>query len=117
MKPMNSNGWCLTRLLCGVFGCVCCFSVTAAVTNVNILASAFSPAAVTIHVNDQVQWTWVSNYHSTTSNNGLWDSGVWNMPYSYTYTFATAGNFPYYCSYHGFTGSVAVKAVSVPPTV
>ena len=44
-------------------------SAFAGMVNVNIEPTAFSPSTVTIHANDQVQWVWVSNFHSTTSNN------------------------------------------------
>jgi plastocyanin len=91
--------------------------LTAAIINVNIVNYAFSPNAVSINVNDQVKWTWLGNYHSTTSNGGLWDSGVNNSGYTYTTTFNSVGSFPYYCSYHYFTGTVTVQAISVPPTV
>ena len=47
-------------------------SVTmAGITNVNIEPLAFNPDNVTINVNDQVVWTWVSDFHTTTSDSGL----------------------------------------------
>ncbi len=85
------------------------------VTNVDILPSAFSPADITINVNDTVQWTWVSDFHSTTSDANLWDSGVFNTGYVFTNTFLTAGTFPYYCIVHGFTGTVTVQAAGGSP--
>src|ERR1700746_2403017 len=38
----------------------------------------FLPGSVTIHPGDQVTWTWASSGHSTTSVNGIWDSGIRN---------------------------------------
>lgn len=85
----------------------------------------FSPAVVNVNPGDKVVWTWTGNFHSTTSgsggsSSGLWDSGVANAPHSFTNTFNTPGNFPYYCSIHfasGMTGAVVVAAANVAPTV
>src|SRR5882672_2245912 len=67
------------------------------ITNVSIGDFFFSPAAVTINVNDQVKWTWIGSVgHTTTSNTGLWDSGVKGNGSTFVTTFATAGTFPYH---------------------
>lgn len=94
-------------------------SVTfAAITNVDIEPEAFDPENVTININDQVVWTWVSSFHSTTSTTGLWDSGViFSPPATFTNTFTSAGTFPYLCTVHGFTGTVNVQAGNSAPTV
>ena len=89
----------------------------AASVNVNIEPSAFDPDNVTINVNDQVIWTWVSDSHSTTSDDGLWDSGIFDTGHMFTNTFTSAGSFPYFCIVHGFTGSVNVQAGDSLPTV
>ncbi|MDB6065887.1 MAG: Glucose/sorbosone dehydrogenase-like protein, partial [Pedosphaera sp.] len=89
----------------------------AGTSNVSIEPSAFNPPNVTINVNDQVIWTWVSPFHSTTSNTGLWDSGVFNTGHVFTNTFTSAGAFPYFCVVHGFTGTVNVQAGNSAPTV
>lgn len=106
------------RLASGVFGAmlVCC-SVHATTTNVDIGLYGYSPTDITINVNDTVQWTWSTYYHSSTSTQGLWDSGLQNPPYTYTHTFTSGGSFPYYCTYHYFYGSVTVQAATPPPTV
>ena len=89
----------------------------------------FVPAITNIAVNDTVTWTWSGSFHSTTSGtvsgttataNGLWDSGVNNAPHAFSQSFANAGTFPYYCSFHfgsGMKGSIIVTAPAVPPTV
>ena len=46
----------------------------------------FAPSSVTIHPGDQVKWTWASNGHSTTSVNGIWDSGIRNQGATFTHT-------------------------------
>src|ERR1017187_1089708 len=89
----------------------------AASVNVDIEPTAFNPDNVTKYANDQVVWTWVSDFHSTTSDAGLWDSGVFNTGHVFTNTFTSAGTFPYFCKVHGFTGTVNVQAGNSPPTV
>ena len=89
----------------------------AVVTNVSIINFAFSPQTVTVNVNDEVQWTWDGNRHSSTSTTGLWDSGVFNPPHTFVYQFTSPGTFNYLCTVHLFTGSVTVQAVNAPPTV
>jgi plastocyanin len=66
----------------------------------------FSPSSVTIQPGDTVQWSWSSSGHTSTSGtpgapNGLWDSGFLNQGQTFSYTFNTAGSFPYFCTAHG----------------
>jgi plastocyanin len=97
----------------------CPLSGQAAVANVSVGDDFFNPSTSTINVNDQVKWTWIGSIsHSSTSNAGLWDSGVHGNGFTYSRTFTTAGNFPYHCTIHSFqTGSVTVQAANVPPSV
>lgn len=103
----------------------CPLSAQATNTNVNVSDAsethAFFPDAVTINVGDQVAWIWVNTVypHTTTSSStpSLWDSGSRTAPASFSFTFNNAGSYPYLCVIHGFTGSVTVKAGSVPPSV
>ena len=82
----------------------------------------FSPSVVDIHAGDRVVWTWQSTPHTTTSGNGtsdgLWNSGSLSAGASFTNTFTSAGNFPYYCQFHfaeHMTGEVNVASVDLPP--
>jgi hypothetical protein len=55
--------------------------------------------------------TWVNNddtAHTTTSNNGLWNSGVMAVGASFSFTFSTAGTYPYHCNIHPMTGTIEV---------
>src|SRR5258708_17992918 len=88
----------------------------AGVSNVNIEPSAFNPPNVTININDQVVWTWVSPAHTTTSDTGLWDSGFHTTGFVFTNTFTSAGSFPYLCTVHIFTGTVNIQPGNSPPT-
>lgn len=114
----------------------CTLPGLAATTNVLVGAGGtltFSPPVVNIHTGDQIIWTWQGIFHSTTSGtltgtpptatpnpDGLWDSSVFSQPHSFTNSFPSAGNFPFYCSVHynsGMTGQVNVAAVAMPPAV
>jgi plastocyanin len=89
------------------------------VANVSIGDFFFSPTTVTINVNDQVKWTWIGSVeHTTTSDTGLWDSGVRGNGSTFVNTFTTAGSFPFHCTVHPFMkAAITVQAANVPPTV
>jgi plastocyanin len=94
----------------------------AATANVAIGDNFFSPNSTTINVNDIVKWTWNAgdiNFHSSTSDTGLWDSTVGGANMTFSRTFAAAGSFPYHCTIHALvqTGTVIVQAANTPPTV
>ena len=89
-----------------------------ATANVSIVDFAFNPASVTVQVNDTVVWTWVGpTTHSTTSDNGLWNSGLLNPTTStFSFTFKSGGSYPYFCEVHPFmTASVTVQNQTNPP--
>lgn len=88
----------------------------AASVGVNIEPGDFNPSIVSINVNDQVVWTWVSDDHNTENDTNLWDSPIENTGYLFTNVFTSAGSFPYFCVVHGFTGEVDVQAAN-PLTV
>jgi len=80
---------------------------------------SFSPSSSSIHVGDTIMWVWESGPHSSTSGScsagcskdGKWDSGVASPSHSFSFTFTTAGTFPYFCTIHttSMTGSVQVN--------
>ena len=109
-------------MLAGLAACAFASSrpvLASSVANVSIGDFFFSPSAVTINVNDQVKWTWIGSVgHTTTSNTGLWDSGVRGNGATFVSTFTTAGSFPYHCTVHPFMmGTITVQAANVPPTI
>lgn len=81
----------------------------AASVGVNIEPTDFNPSVVAINVGDQVVWTWVSDDHNTESDTDIWDSPIENTGFVFTNVFTSAGNFPYFCVVHGFTGQVNVN--------
>jgi plastocyanin len=81
----------------------------------------FSPATVTIHVGDTVEWQWMSGPHTTTRSQmpETWDSGIASAPNTFAHTFMRAGTFPYVCTIHealGMTGTVVVRNASAATT-
>lgn len=93
-------------------------AVGATTVNVAIPGLSFSPSSITINIGDTVTWTNTDTIiHTTTSNTGLWDSGVMAPGATFSHTFTQAGTFNYLCTTHGFTGIVVVQATTTtPPT-
>ena len=83
---------------------------TAAVHSVSIQGFAFSPASVDIDVGDTVEWT--NNdlaLHTVTEDVGAFDSGTMSPNDVFSFTFASAGDFGYFCGFHpSMTGNVSV---------
>ncbi len=79
----------------------------------------YVPATTNINVNDTVNWSWSGNFHSTTSGSLIWDSGVHNVPFSFSRQFTSSGSFPYHCSIHGLpmSGTIIVASANTPPSV
>ncbi len=75
----------------------------------------FLPAVDTVAAGTKVTWTneTSSTVHTSISDStGIWNSGNVNPGGSYSYTFNTAGTYPYYCQYHvslGMKGTIVVK--------
>ena len=100
-----------------------CGTMHAATVIVNMLDNSFSPLITNINVGDKVRWVNQGfNLHNTTSNTGLWDSdnsypGGMDTGNTYSYTFNSAGNFPYHDSgFSSMTGLVRVVVANTPPT-
>jgi nitrite reductase (NO-forming) len=83
-------------------------------SGVDTTSPGYSPAVVhlVIGVNNTVTWTnFDSIPHTVTSTTNAFDSGNINAGESFTYTFATAGTYQYYCVYHTWMkGTVVVLA-------
>ena len=66
-----------------------------------IVNFSFSPKDVTIKKGTTVTWTnQDSVIHTATSDTGVFDSGNLSQGQSFSYTFSTAGTFPYVCTPH-----------------
>lgn len=72
---------------------------------------AFSPKTLKIKVGTTVTWknmTTVS--HTSTSNTGVWDSGIIAPGGSFSFKFTSAGSFAYHCNIHPFMmGTIVVS--------
>ncbi len=88
-------------------------TVTVSMTNY-----AFGPKELSVRPGDTVQWVNNSDTpHTTNSDAGAWDSGVVMPGASYSFTFTTAGEFSYHCSFHqslGQTGKVTAASGGSP---
>ena len=78
---------------------------------------AFTPAEVTVPVGGTLAWTNNQNVrHTTTADNGAWDSGILTSGQSFEFTFNTAGDFTYHCDIHEeMVGVVHVVAAAAAP--
>ena len=79
-------------------------------TTVSIQDFFFSPAQITVQPGTTV--TWMNNGqapHTVTADDGSFDSETLQPGQSFSFTFANAGTFSYFCEIHPFmTGSVTV---------
>jgi plastocyanin len=94
-------------------------SARAVQDTVLIQGFAFVPDYLTIDQGDSV--VWINNDafpHTSTSDDGLWDSPVLNNGDSYTLGFDSAGTFPYHCAIHlAMTATIEVLPPVVPDVV
>jgi plastocyanin len=71
----------------------------------------FQPSEIYIFTGDTVGWRNVNGIHSTTSDDGLWDSGVASAPWGFAYTFTASGDYYYYCTVHGAPGGIGQSGI------
>ena len=75
----------------------------------------FAPANITVEPGTTVTWVQSGdNPHTTTSYDGLWDSGMieGGSGGSFSFTFDEAGTYDYYCIPHEQLGMVGTVTVS-----
>jgi plastocyanin len=72
---------------------------------------AFVPGDLEISVGTTVTWTNTDSVgHTSTSNGSGWDSGLIAPGRGFSFTYQTAGTFPYHCTIHpGMVGTVVVR--------
>lgn len=90
------------------------FAATAAI---DIIDFQFVPQTVTVNQGDTVQWANKgASIHTTTSDTGVWDSGIISPGLSFGRVFNTAGTFTFHCRIHpSMTGFVVVQSPPQPP--
>ena len=78
---------------------------------VRIRDFAFAPSNLTVRAGDQV--TWIHQdfvQHTTTSDDGFWDSDLLENGQSFAFRFTAAGRYGYFCVVHPFMrGTVEVR--------
>jgi plastocyanin len=86
--------------------------------SVEVAHLMFMPAKVEVAIGVPVTWTFPEpTAHTTTSDQGFWDSGTKSGGETYARTFTSAGKFAYHCSIHPtMRGSVAVGITVVVPS-
>jgi plastocyanin len=79
---------------------------------VSMIDNAFEPAELVIRAGTTVSWVNNGNRkHTSTSETGLWDSGLYGSGESFSFTFDQSGVYPYVCTPHvewGMIGTVVV---------
>lgn len=97
-----------------------CPPVTRTVMMVNL---QYQPQTITVTQGSTINWFNEGPYtHTTTSDAGIWGSGILNPGQSYQFTFNNPGTYPYHCTVHpGMTGTVTVAvctpAATITPTI
>ena len=71
----------------------------------------FGPQTITVPAGTTVTWTNSDDIpHTAVSTDGVFKSKVLDTDEKFSYTFAKAGTYPYYCTIHPkMTGQVVVK--------
>jgi plastocyanin len=81
---------------------------------VNMTNSGFVPKTLIVKKGTQVTWTNTSQLaHTVTADNGTFGSGVLMGGQTYTRTFSSVGNFPYYSVFYGGVGGNAMSGTVV----
>ena len=80
-------------------------------TEVRVDNFTFGPQTITVPVNATVTWVNKDDIpHVVASNDGLFKSKALDTDQTYSFTFAKAGTYPYYCSIHPkMVGKVIVQ--------
>lgn len=84
---------------------------SAANAEVKIDNFSFGPETLTVPVGTTVTWTNRDDIpHTVVSTDGVFKSKVRDTDEKFSYTFAKAGTYPYYCSVHPkMTGKIVVQ--------
>ena len=74
---------------------------------INFTCCSYSPAEITIAVNDTVTWQGDFASHPLVSEDGLW--AMQTSGTTFSHTFLTAGTYRFYCNFHGGPGGVEMS--------
>lgn len=89
-------------------------SARAAETEVKIDNFAFAPQRIVVQAGTTVTWTNADDApHTVASSTKVFKSGALDTTDKFSFTFATPGNYEYFCSLHPhMTGTVVVEAAA-----
>jgi plastocyanin len=78
---------------------------------VSVKNNLFDPTYLTINTGEKVEWNWhVATDHTTTSDNGHWDSGILSgLGTKFEHIFNSPGVYPYHCTLHGGLGGIGMS--------
>lgn len=71
---------------------------------VTISNFTFAPKVVRVKAGTEVTWQVKEGTHTVNADNGSFESPTLSAGKSFTHSFATAGTYRYYCSFHGSKG-------------
>ena len=82
---------------------------------VTVADMQFTPKTLRVPmIGTTVHWEFQDSMpHTTTSDQGFWDSGTRSSGDTFTHTFRSAGTFPYHCSIHSSMHGTIVVPVNV----
>jgi predicted lipoprotein with Yx(FWY)xxD motif/plastocyanin len=87
-------------------------SAASSATAVSLKNFAFNPKTLTVSAGTTVTWTNNDTVaHTVTADDGSFDSKNLDPGATFSYTFAKAGTYPYYCAYHGGKGGQGMSGV------
>ena len=103
--------------------CLLSAQLFAATVQINQSGLTFDPDTITIQAGDTVEWNWSGGSHTVTSGTGaadpdvglLFDEPLNSSNPTVSYTFDTAGDYPYFCRPHELCGMTGIIHVLEPP--
>lgn len=89
----------------------------ATIHDIGIFDFSFSPKKTTANKGDTLRWTNNGAFtHTSTSDNGIWNSGFLGFGGQYMRQFNTIGTFPYHCAVHPLSMKDTIIVVHGPNT-
>ncbi len=109
----RNRAFLFSILLAGVL--LCMPSAFAQTVQVTIVDFAFDPDSIEIVIGTTVEWTNLGDApHTTTANDGTWDSGTLSNGGSFSFTFNETGVYDYICTIHPSMEGVVVVTMPTP---
>ena len=103
-----------------------CMATSFATTHtISVGGMSFTPATLTVHPGDVINWVWADGTHTTTSTSvptgaATWNSNINSSTTSFSYTPTVIGTYQYQCSFHaamGMVGTITVVSAANVSTV